>query len=90
LWYNIYKKEKNGGGKIEKDMKEDLLRKKFLKMVKDLRAKGKKYEQMALEIGISIDTMRKFMYNSQVKISEITLQKIKNWMEKIKKEGVGL
>jgi len=90
LWYNIYKKEKNGGGKIEKDMKEDLLRKKFLKMVKDLRAKGEKYEQMALEIGISIDTMRKFMYNSQVKISEITLQKIKNWMEKIKKEGVGL
>lgn|GEM_PF-6483150 len=90
MWYNIYKKEKNGGGKIEKDMKEDLLRKKFLKMVKDLRAKGEKYEQMALEIGISIDTMRKFMYNSQVKISEITLQKIKNWMEKIKKEGVGL
>jgi len=78
------------GEKIEKDMKEDLLRKKFLKMVKDLRAKGKKYEQMALEIGISIDTMRKFMYNSQVKISEITLQKIKNWMGKIKKEEVGL
>jgi transposase len=69
-------------------MKEETLRRRFLKVVKEERAKGKRYEEIALEIGISIDTMRKFMYNSKKKVSDLTLQKIKNWMHKIKKKEV--
>jgi transposase len=70
-------------------MKKETLRKRFLKIVKEERAKGKRYEEIALAIGISIDTMRKFMYNPQRNVSDLTLQKIKNWMHKIKKEEVG-
>ena len=69
-------------------MKKETLRKRFLKVVKEERAKGKRYEEIALEIGISIDTMRKFMYNPRRKLSDLTIQKIKNWMQKIKREEV--
>jgi len=70
-------------------MKEVRVRKRFLEMVKEERARGRRYEEIALEIGISIDTMRKFMYNSKRNVSELTLRKIKNWIDKTKKEEVG-
>jgi hypothetical protein len=74
-----------GGKKI----KEARVRKRFLEIVKEERARGRRYEEIALEIGISIDTMRKFMYNSKRNVSELTLRKIKNWMDKTKKGEVG-
>ena len=69
-------------------VKVEVLRKRFLRVVKEERAKGRRYEEIALEIGISIDTMRKFMYNSKRNVSELTLRKIKNWLDKTKKEEV--
>jgi hypothetical protein len=68
-------------------MKIDKVRRQFLKVVKEERAKGRRYEEIAFEIGISIDTMRKFMYNPKRNVSELTLRKIKNWINKTKKEG---
>jgi hypothetical protein len=72
----------------KKKMKEARVRKCFLNLVKEERAKGKRYEEMALEIGISLDTMRKFMYNPKRNVSELTLRKIKNWIDKTKKGEV--
>lgn len=68
-------------------MKDEVLRRRFLRVVKEVRAKGKRYEEIALEIGISLDTMRKFMHNPKRKVSELTLRKIKNWIDKVKKGG---
>jgi DNA-directed RNA polymerase specialized sigma24 family protein len=70
-------------------MKVEVLRRRFLKVVKEARVKGKRYEEIAVEIGISLDTMRKFMYNPKRNVSELTLKKIKNWINKTRKEEVG-
>jgi hypothetical protein len=69
-------------------MKEETLRKRFLNVVKEERAKGKRYEEIALAIGISIDTLRKFMYNPKRNVSDLTLRKIKHWIQTTKKEEV--
>ena len=60
------------------------LRKELAEVMRDLRASGVRYEQMALEIGLSIDSIRRFIYDSKRTPAEITIRKIKNWLKRKK------
>jgi len=60
------------------------LRKELAEVIKNLRASGVRYEQMALEIGLSIDSIRRFIYDTKRIPADITIRKIKNWL-KLKK-----
>lgn len=60
--------------------------KKFItQKLKEARAKNIRYEQMASEMGISLDTLRRIMYSADNVPSEITIRKILNWLNKNKK-----
>jgi hypothetical protein len=39
---------------------------------------------MALEIGLSLDSIRRFIYDSKRTPAEITIRKIQNWLKKKK------
>ncbi len=56
-------------------------REEIKKRILELRASGIRYEQMALEIGLSLDTIRRFLYTKNRVPAEITMLKIKNWLK---------
>jgi hypothetical protein len=60
------------------------LRRELTEVMKELRASGVRYEQMALEIGLSLDSIRRFIYDSKRTPAEITIRKIQNWLKKKK------
>ena len=60
------------------------LRKELTDVIRDLRANGVKYEKMALEIGLSIDSVRRFIYDSKRIPADITIRKIQNWLQRKK------
>lgn len=47
--------------------------------LKQARANNIRYEQIAVEAGVSLDTLRRIMYDSKNVPSEITIRKILNW-----------
>ncbi|WP_028841964.1 hypothetical protein [Thermodesulfovibrio yellowstonii] len=53
---------------------------KIAEIIKQLRAQGVKYEQMALELGLSVDTLRRFLYCQKIIPAEITIRRFKNWL----------
>jgi len=65
-----------------KEQQREKLRRELAEVMKDLRARGVRYEQMALEIGLSIDSIRRFIYDSKRTPAEITIKKIQNWLKK--------
>lgn len=62
--------------KLKREIKEKL---------KEARTENIRYEQVAVETGISLDTLRRIMYDSKNIPSEITIKKILKWLEKYKK-----
>jgi len=66
------------------EKERERLRKELVSLIKDLRASGIKYEQMALEIGLSIDSIRRFIYDTKRIPAEITIRKIQKWMQRKK------
>ncbi|NPV51801.1 MAG: hypothetical protein HPY60_11495 [Candidatus Methanofastidiosum sp.] len=68
--------------KLVTEKERENLRKQLVEAMKELRAKGIKYEQMALEIGLSLDSVRRFLYDSKRTPAEITIRKIQNWLKK--------
>jgi len=67
-----------------KEQQREKLRRELTEVMKDLRARGVRYEQMALEIGLSLDSIRRFIYDSKRTPAEITIRKIQNWLKKKK------
>lgn len=50
--------------------------------LKQARARDIRYERIALEAGVSLDTLRRIMYDPANVPSEITIRKILNWFSK--------
>jgi hypothetical protein len=67
-----------------KEQQREKLRRELAEVMKDLRARGVRYEQMALEIGLSLDSIRRFIYDSKRTPAEITIRKIQNWLKRKK------
>jgi len=63
------------------EKQREQLRKELADVIRNLRASGVRYEQMALEIGLSIDSIRRFIYDSKRTPAEITIRKIQNWLK---------
>lgn len=61
------------------------LKRKITEKLKEARTENIRYEQIAVETGISLDTLRRIMYDSKNIPSEITIKKILKWFEKYKK-----
>jgi len=66
------------------EKQREQLRKELADVIRDLRASGVRYEQMALEIGLSLDSIRRFIYDSKRTPAEITIRKIQNWLKRKK------
>jgi len=60
-------------------------KKELSEKLKEIRTENIRYEQVAVETGISLDTLRRIMYDSKNIPSEITIKKILKWLEKYKK-----
>lgn len=61
-------------------------KKELSEKLKEIRTENIRYEQVAVETGISLDTLRRIMYDSKNIPSEITIKKILKWLEKYKKK----
>ncbi|GAB5047576.1 hypothetical protein [Thermodesulfovibrio sp. TK110] len=62
---------------------ERLAKKETIKeMILNLRAQGKRYEEIAVESGVSIDTLRRILYCKKNIPGQITIRKIINYLSK--------
>lgn len=57
--------------------------KRIKEIILSMRAEGKKYEEIAVGAGISIDTLRRMMYAKDYLAGEITIRKIYNFLQRV-------
>lgn len=61
---------------------------KIKEMLFDMRAKGKRYEEIAVEAGVSIDTIRRMLYAKNYIIGQLTIRKLNNFFQRLGANGV--